>query len=145
MSRYASTEIEISRSVHSELDVFMISGRSIFAQDRDQADSRNMSTDFHPDANAFGGVATAGSGSLNETALSGLNVVPKFVDRCNVGHPNWVFERKFPVGASLEGHCGHNLDSNDYAIMCLERPENSTELFGVVGVTRTWAGLLSAS
>jgi len=123
----------------------MISGRSIFAQYRDKSDSRNMSTDLDPDANAFGGVATAGSRSLNEAALSGLNVVSKFVNRSDFGHPNWVFERKFPVGASLEGHCGHDLDSNDYAIMCLERPENSTELFGVVGVTRTWAGLPSAS
>jgi len=104
-----------------------------------------MSTDLNPDANSFGGVATARSGSLNEAALSGLNVVPKFVDRCNVGHPNWVLERKSPVGAPPESHCGHDLDSNDYAIMCLECPENSTELFGVVRVTRTGAGLPSTS
>lgn len=104
-----------------------------------------MSTDLHPDANSFGGVATAGSGSLNETALSGLNFVPKFFDRCDFGHPNWVFELKFSVGAPLESHCGHDLDSNDHAIMCLECPENSTELFGVVGVPRTGAGFPATS
>ncbi len=104
-----------------------------------------MSTDLHPDANTFGGVATAGSGSLNEVSLSGLNLVPKFVDRCDIGHPNWVLECKFPVGAPLESHCGRDLDSNDHALMCLKCPENSTELFGVVGVACTGASLPAAS
>lgn len=106
---------------------------------------RNQGANLGPNAYAFGRIATAGAWALNEAPLCGLNFFPNLVDRLDFRHPNREFERKFSIGASLVCHFGDNFYSDDHTVVFLERPENATELLGVVGVTSPRACFSSTS